>query len=108
MTKSTLFSLALGLLTITSATAQDCNTWKPDSYLPKGEVKLSTSDTQIISSTLGPFSKDTPFTARYNLTLEVNTSFDLSAGDPLAITTSQRSGGTNVGGSESNSTGGTG
>ncbi|KAK4208591.1 hypothetical protein QBC37DRAFT_325443 [Rhypophila decipiens] len=67
----------------------ECEGWQPNSYAPSGPKKYYyvTKNTMIITSTVGPYTKDTDIQVSYDQTIEVSTTFELSVGDPLGIIT---------------------
>ncbi|KAM7212675.1 Fumitremorgin C monooxygenase [Rhypophila decipiens] len=84
MVRHTLILLAVSLLPFTYG----CDVWQDGSYAlvaDNQEPYFETFDTIIISATIGPFPKGFVSTATYDETIEVSTGFELSAGDPLGI-----------------------
>ncbi|KAK4210086.1 hypothetical protein QBC37DRAFT_267455, partial [Rhypophila decipiens] len=62
-----------------------CHTWKTGSYIPNGGLYFKTFDTMVVSTSVGPFLADLHFTNKYDQVVDVKTTFDISAGDPLGI-----------------------
>lgn len=66
-------------------TRQECDGYKTGSYIAEGDMYLKTFDTQTVTPTIGPFTRDIDYPITYDQSVSRLTSFDVALGDPFEI-----------------------
>lgn len=65
---------------------QECDGYKAGSYIADGDFYLKTLGTQVVTQTIGPFTRDRDYPFTYDQqSVSRFTSFDISLGDPFEI-----------------------